>query len=58
MNLDGLLDTNILIDISRRYSPAVAWLQGNSYLFAVSSITRMELILGSRNKVEQQKIVG
>ncbi len=57
MNLDGLLDTNIFIDVSRRYTPALNWLQTSRLVFAVSSLTRMELILGSRNKTEQQKIV-
>lgn len=56
-DLDGLLDTNILIDISRRYVPALSWLQENSLLLAVSSFTRMELIFGARNKVEQEKII-
>jgi predicted nucleic acid-binding protein len=57
MPLDGLLDTNILIDISRRYSPALNWLQKTQLLLAVSSFTRMELIAGARNKTEQEKIL-
>jgi len=58
MKLDGLLDTNIFIDISRRYVPALTWLQSNHLVFAVSSFTRMELILGARNKPEQEKITA
>ncbi len=57
MKTDGLLDTNIFIDISRRYAPALNWLQNNQLVFTVSSFTRMELILGSRNKPEQEKIM-
>jgi len=58
MKPDGLLDTNIFIDISRRYALALNWLQSNRLVFAVSSFTRMELILGARNKSEQEKIIA
>jgi predicted nucleic acid-binding protein len=57
MPLEGLLDTNILIDISRRHPPALRWLQTTHLQLAVSSFTRMELILGARNRSEQEKIV-
>jgi predicted nucleic acid-binding protein len=54
--LDGLLDTNIFIDVSRNYAPALLWLKNQSLQFGVSSISRIELMLGARNKLEVQKI--
>src|SRR5262249_26828980 len=33
------------------------WLQNTPLLLVVSSFTRMELILGVRNKIEQEKVV-
>jgi predicted nucleic acid-binding protein len=57
MKLDGLLDTNIFIDVSRRHAPALNWLNENQLVFAVSSLVRMELILGAHNKPEQEKII-
>lgn len=57
MALDGLLDTNILIDISRRYPLALNWLHHTPLRLAVSSFTRMELIVGARNRSEQEKII-
>ncbi|MCA0454968.1 MAG: PIN domain-containing protein [Chloroflexi bacterium] len=56
MTLDGLLDTNIFIDIARHYSSAIAWLNSQHLQFGVSSITRIELMLGARNKAEVEKI--
>jgi predicted nucleic acid-binding protein len=53
---DGLLDTNIFIDVSRNYAPALTWLKSQTLQFGVSSITRVELMLGARNKLEMQKI--
>jgi predicted nucleic acid-binding protein len=58
MKLDGLLDTNILIDISRKYTPALDWVKANPTLFlGVSSFVRMELMGGVSNKLEHQKWV-
>jgi predicted nucleic acid-binding protein len=56
MKLDGLLDTNIFIDIGRRYTPALGWLQNSPLVFAVSCFTRVELIMGARNNTEQEKV--
>lgn len=54
----GLLDTNILIDISHRYSSAINWMQNNpSLIFAIPSLVRMEMVLGARNRAELEKIV-
>ncbi len=44
-SLSGLLDTNILIDIIRRYPPAIAWANANAtQRFAIPSLVRMELV--------------
>lgn len=53
-----LLDSDVLIDLLRKYSPAVKWfdsLPENEEL-AVSGYVVMELIQGCRNKVEQEKV--
>jgi predicted nucleic acid-binding protein len=55
-NVDGLLDTNIFVDILRGYASAINWMQSNPGLvFAIPSFVRMELVLGSQNKIEQEK---
>jgi predicted nucleic acid-binding protein len=56
--LDGLLDTNIFIDILRGHKPAIEWMTSNPHLaFAIPSIVRMEIVLGAQNKIEQEKLV-
>lgn len=53
-----LLDSDVLIDLLRQYSPAVAWfdaLQEDEEL-AVSGYVVMELIQGCRNKPEQDRV--
>ncbi len=57
--MNALLDTNILVDIGRRYVPALTWLQNSSHLiFGIPSIVRMELVLGTQSKVEMQKTLS
>lgn len=49
-----IVDTDVLIDVSRNDAHAIAFLsdlETNSQL-AISSITQMELIVGCRNKTE------
>ena len=54
----GLLDTNILIDISRRYAPAIQWMQANTGLvLAIPSLVRMEMVVGAQNKLDLDRIV-
>ena len=56
--LNGLLDTNLFIDLLRSYQPALQWMQGNrQQILGIPSIVRMELVWGARNKVELQRIV-
>ncbi len=53
-----LVDTDILIDISRGIPTAINRLQqeANTSTLAISSITQMELIVGCRNKTELQNL--
>jgi len=53
-----LIDTDILIDIFRGIEPAINRLQDESKtaLLSISVVTEMELMVGCRNKSEQQKL--
>lgn len=52
-----LLDTDIMIDVLRRYPPAVTWLEslGNEEI-RLPGFVVMELLQGCRNKTEQEKL--
>lgn len=52
-----LLDTDIMIDVLRRYPPALAWLAalGTAQLVLPGYVV-MELIQGCRNKAEQDQL--
>lgn len=50
----ALLDTSILIDLLRRFTPAMTWFTQQNDL-GVSSIVWLELLQGARNTVAQQK---
>ncbi len=52
-----LLDTDIMIDLLRKYPPALAWLASlGDEEIAMPGFVVMELIQGCKNKLEQQKI--
>ncbi len=52
-----LLDTDIMIDLSRRYPPAIGWLASfGEEEIALPGFVVMELIQGCRNKLEQEKV--
>jgi predicted nucleic acid-binding protein len=53
-----LIDTDILIDVANKDANAVSRLKRESQTaqLAVSSITAMELVIGCRNKPEQQAL--
>ncbi|CAD5947952.1 Ribonuclease VapC10 [Planktothrix tepida] len=53
-----LIDTDILIDVFRGIEPAINRLQDESHtaLLSISVVTEMELMVGCRNKSEQQKL--
>ncbi len=52
-----LLDTDLMIDILRRYTPAVAWLEslGDEEILLPGFVV-MELLQGCRNKTEQEQV--
>ena len=54
-----LLDSDVMVDLLRRYSPAVAWFDGldDVELVALPGYVVMELIQGCRNKVEQDRVL-
>ncbi|NJO82269.1 MAG: type II toxin-antitoxin system VapC family toxin [Blastochloris sp.] len=53
-----LLDTDIMIDVLRKYPPALAWLTSlGSTELMLPGIVVMELIQGCRNKAEQDQLL-
>ncbi len=48
----GLVDTTILVDILRGYTPSVTWIQTQSAL-AITPVVWMELTIGAPNKARQ-----
>jgi predicted nucleic acid-binding protein len=50
----SLLDTAILVDLVRKYPPAVAWISTQKDL-GVSSVVWLELLQGAQDKGDQQK---
>jgi predicted nucleic acid-binding protein len=52
-----LLDTDVMIDLLRKYPPAVVWLNslGEEEIILPGFVV-MELIQGCRNKAEQEKV--
>lgn len=55
---DAILDTAIVVDFLRNYSPAVQWknTQGSA-IFALTPLVWMEIIDGAMNKQEQQRAI-
>jgi predicted nucleic acid-binding protein len=52
-----LLDTDIMIEISRKSPQALAWLQSlGATEIGLPGLVVMELIQGCRNNVEQRKV--
>lgn len=53
-----LLDSDVLIDLLRRYPPATEWFDAllDDQDLAVSGYVVMELIQGCRNKAEQERV--
>ncbi len=47
-----VVDTDILIDAGRRVEQATDYLQQMELEFAISVVTKMELVVGCRNKTE------
>jgi predicted nucleic acid-binding protein len=57
--IDALHDTNIVIDILAKHSPAIKWFASVSNLqLGVVPITWFETVRGARNKYEFNQIAG
>jgi predicted nucleic acid-binding protein len=52
----GLVDSSILIDVMRNYSPAQAWL-GQQGQLGVTRIVWLELLEGAENKTKQLQAI-
>lgn len=52
-----ILDSDVMIDLLRQYSPAISWLEtlGDEEII-LSGFVVMELLQGCSNKVEQEKV--
>ena len=54
-----LVDTDIMVDIMRQHSPAVAWLDSlGTEVVGIPGLVAMELLQGCRNREEQQQLEG
>ena len=51
-----LLDTDILVDVLRRYKPALVWLETIEDEIALPGFAAMELVRGCKNKSEQDAV--
>ena len=53
-----LLDSDVLVDLLRRYPPALAWFDtlSDEEELVVSGYVVMELVEGCRNKLEQRRV--
>ena len=58
MSLLNIIDTDILIDAARNNSDAIYCIDTIEHqsMLAISVITKMELIVGCRNKIELHKM--
>lgn len=45
--IEGLVDTSVLVDLSKNYIPAVEWHQQRGYL-GISLIVKAEMIIGAK----------
>lgn len=50
----GLVDTSILVDVIRQYTPAQQWIVTQSDL-GVTQAVRLELIVGAPDKIRQRR---
>jgi predicted nucleic acid-binding protein len=49
----GFVDSTVVVDLLRNYSPAMQWFSGQRSL-AITPIVYLELVAGARNKSDQQ----
>jgi len=56
--MDGFVDTSVVIDIYRGYTPAVTWLRVNRALaLAITPTVWMEAVEGVQDNAHQRKIM-
>ncbi|GAB5493753.1 MAG: hypothetical protein Phog2KO_39680 [Phototrophicaceae bacterium] len=48
--VDAFLDTAILVDLLRGYSPAKQWFDNENKKFGITKFVWMEIVAGSQNK--------
>lgn len=53
MTVDGLLDTNIIIDLLNAHPRAIDWVHSKPLRFGITSITWMEVVYGAQNKAKR-----
>jgi len=52
-----LLDTDVMVDIMRKYMPALDWLASlGSEVIGIPGLVAMELLQGCRNQQEQRRV--
>ncbi len=52
-----LLDTDIMVDVLRRFPPAVAWLtRSGTFPLGLPGLVAMELLQGCKNLAEQRRL--
>ncbi|MDQ7026753.1 MAG: PIN domain-containing protein [Anaerolineae bacterium] len=57
--MDGIVDTSVIIDAYRGYTPAINWFTSNrQLLFAITPIVWMEVIEGAPDKKRQRALDG
>lgn len=52
-----LLDTDVLIDIQRGYTPAIEWFANLSEVPSIPGFVVMELIQGAQNKEQVRRVL-
>jgi hypothetical protein len=54
--VNAILETSLLIDLTRSYAPALAWAARNAQCsFAINSCIWMEVMTGGQNKIDRLK---
>jgi len=52
-----LLDTDVMVDVLRKYPPALAWLDSlGTGTVGIPGLVAMELLQGCRDRVEQKRV--
>jgi hypothetical protein len=52
-----LIDTDVMVDVLRRYEPAVTWLDAlGSAAIGIPGLVAMELLQGCRDRQEKQQV--